>query len=80
MVHNCIFCLQAEAEVLRLQQMKSSKIKEVLFKKRLQLEEICRGAHMVVEDHNSIDFSIETIESGNILGVCFTYSEVQNRF
>ncbi|XP_027107814.2 65-kDa microtubule-associated protein 3-like [Coffea arabica] len=60
------FLEYAEAEVLRLQQMKSSKIKEVLFKKRLQLEEICRGAHMVVEDHNSIDFSIETIESGAI--------------
>lgn len=44
--------------------MKSSKIKEVLLKKRVQLEQMCREAHMVVDAHNSIDYSVETIDSG----------------
>ncbi|KAL1540119.1 65-kDa microtubule-associated protein 3-like isoform X1 [Salvia divinorum] len=56
----------AEAEVLRLQEMKTSKIKEVLLKKRLILEEICLGSHMVVEGQSIKDLSIESIESGAI--------------
>ncbi|XP_049408245.1 65-kDa microtubule-associated protein 3 isoform X1 [Solanum stenotomum] len=56
----------AEAEVLRLQAMKSTKMKEVLLRKRLELEEICRKAHLVIETQNSVDFSVEAIESGAI--------------
>ncbi|XP_042011446.1 65-kDa microtubule-associated protein 3-like isoform X2 [Salvia splendens] len=56
----------AEAEVLRLQEMKTSKIKEVLMKKRLILEEICLKSHMVVEGQSIKDLSIESIESGAI--------------
>lgn len=55
----------AEAEVLRLQDMKMSKIKEVLLKKRLILEEICQGAHMIVGQFGK-DLSLESIESGEI--------------
>lgn len=44
--------------------MKMSKIKEVLLKKRLILEEICRGAHMIPEGQCGKDLSIESIESG----------------
>lgn len=44
--------------------MKMSKIKEVLLKKRLILEEICRGAHMILEGQCGKDLSIESIESG----------------
>ncbi|CAN4111752.1 unnamed protein product [Withania somnifera] len=54
----------AEAEVSRLQSMKSTKMKEVLLRKRLELEEICRKAHLDIETQNSVDFSVETIESG----------------
>lgn len=60
------FINYAEIEVLRLQKMKSSKIKEVLLKKKSHLDEICRAAHMVVDGQNSIDYSAETIESGAI--------------
>ncbi|CAA3032640.1 65-kDa microtubule-associated protein 3 [Olea europaea subsp. europaea] len=60
------FINHAEAEVLRLQEMKSSKMKEVLLKKRSVLEDICRASHIVVGEQNSIDFSIETIECGTI--------------
>ncbi|XP_057805601.1 65-kDa microtubule-associated protein 3 isoform X2 [Salvia miltiorrhiza] len=56
----------AEAEVMRLQEMKMSKIKEVLLKKRLILEEICQGSHMIVEGQSGKDLSIECIESGII--------------
>lgn len=58
--------MQAEAEVSRLQAMKSTKMKEVLLRKRLELEEICRKAHLVIETQNSVDFSVEAIESGNL--------------
>ncbi|CAA2963201.1 65-kDa microtubule-associated 3 [Olea europaea subsp. europaea] len=60
------FINNAEAEVLRLQQMKSIKMKEVLLKKRLVLEEICKAAHMVLEEQCAVDFSTEAIESGKI--------------
>lgn len=49
----------------RLQAMKSTKMKEVLLRKRLELEEICRKAHLVIETKSSVDFSVEAIESGN---------------
>lgn len=48
----------------RLQEMKSTKMKEVLLRKRLDLEEICRKAHMIIETQHSVDFSVEAIESG----------------
>lgn len=44
--------------------MKMSKIKEVLLKKRLVLEEICRGAHMIVDGQFEANLSIKSIESG----------------
>nr|GMD71602.1 65-kDa microtubule-associated protein 3-like [Ipomoea batatas] len=53
-----------EIEVSRLQEMKSSKMKEVLLKKRITLEELCRKAHLAIDD--SIEFSDETIDSGAI--------------
>ncbi|KAK4483418.1 hypothetical protein RD792_010605 [Penstemon davidsonii] len=60
------FINNAETEVMRLQQMKSSKMKEVLWKKSKVLEEICRGAHMVVEGQFAADHYVEAIESGAI--------------
>ena len=50
--------------MLRLQQLKSSKMKEVILKKRLDLEELCRKAHIVAEAYSAIDYSVEAIESG----------------
>ncbi|XP_051132439.1 65-kDa microtubule-associated protein 3 isoform X2 [Andrographis paniculata] len=55
----------AEAEVKRLQQVKMRKIKEVILKKRVILEEICRDAHMVVEELGE-HLSVESMESGAI--------------
>ncbi|WCJ22848.1 microtubule-associated protein 65-4 [Euphorbia peplus] len=36
-----------EDEVLRLEELKSVKLEEIILKKRLELEEICRSAHIV---------------------------------
>ena len=58
--------LQVEAEVSRLEQLKSSKLKEILLKKKLELEEVCRQSHMVTETL-SAEYSSEAIESGKFL-------------
>ncbi|KAL3615601.1 hypothetical protein CASFOL_041262 [Castilleja foliolosa] len=59
------FIDKAEAEVSRLQEMKTSKIKDLILRKTEILEEICRGAHMAV-DGKLGDLSVESIESGAI--------------
>lgn len=48
----------------RLEELKSSKMKELVMKKRSELEEICRKTHMVPENDCSIEYAIEAIESG----------------
>lgn len=53
----------------RLEQFKSSKLKEILLKRKLELEEICRPSHVVTETLISVEYSNESIESGN----CFLY-------
>ncbi|GAA0138355.1 non-motor microtubule binding protein [Lithospermum erythrorhizon] len=60
------FLKWAEEEVERLQKVKSVKIKEVLLKKRVELEDLCRAAHIVVSPYDSVDFSIETSEAGSV--------------
>ncbi|CAI9092095.1 OLC1v1027250C1 [Oldenlandia corymbosa var. corymbosa] len=53
-----------EAEVSRLEELKASKMKELVLKKRFELEEICRKTHMVPESDGALDVAIEAIESG----------------
>ncbi|KAG9147693.1 hypothetical protein Leryth_014858 [Lithospermum erythrorhizon] len=60
------FLKWAEEEVERLQKVKSVKIKEVFLKKRVELEDLCRAAHIVVSPYDSVDFSIETSEAGSV--------------
>ncbi|KAJ0100034.1 hypothetical protein Patl1_19959 [Pistacia atlantica] len=59
-----LMILQVEAEVSRLEELKSSKMKELVLKKRSELEEICRKTHMVPEYDSSMEYAIEAIESG----------------
>ncbi|XP_052211040.1 65-kDa microtubule-associated protein 3-like [Diospyros lotus] len=58
------FINHAEAEVSRLQKIKASKIKDVILKKRSYLEELCRKAHMVLEEQSAAVYSVGTIDSG----------------
>lgn len=56
----------------RLQQLKSSKLKEIFQKKRLELEEICRQSHMVTETLSAMEYSNEVLESGNFFSFVIT--------
>lgn len=57
--------MQVEGEVSRLEHLKSSKMKELVLKKRLELAEILRKMHVVTETAG--EFSIEALESGKNL-------------
>ncbi|VAH22394.1 unnamed protein product [Triticum turgidum subsp. durum] len=51
-----------EAEVLRLEQLKVSKMKDLVLKKQTELEEHRRRAHLVGDEHYATQFNIEAIE------------------
>ncbi|KAJ3695716.1 hypothetical protein LUZ60_001093 [Juncus effusus] len=59
------FLNEVESEVLRLQQIKASKMTEFILKKKAELEEIRRKTHLVPEDCDT-DFAIEAVEAGAI--------------
>lgn len=66
---NCLsmdFISYVEAEVTRLEKLKSSKMKELILKKKSELEEICRQSHMIAEAQSLKHFAIEAIDSGAI--------------
>ncbi|CAN8254088.1 unnamed protein product [Cochlearia groenlandica] len=54
---------RAEDEVIRLSKLKTTKIKEVILRKKLELEEISRKMHMAPQVLKSENFSVEAIES-----------------
>lgn len=58
--------MQLEAEVLRLEELKASKMKELVLKKRSELEEMRRRTHLVAEADSSLEYAIEAIESGRL--------------
>ncbi|XP_012072590.1 65-kDa microtubule-associated protein 3 isoform X2 [Jatropha curcas] len=60
------FINHVEAEVCRLEELKSSKMKDLVLKKRSELEDICRKTHMIPEADTAIDYAIRAIESGNV--------------
>ncbi|KAL2540094.1 65-kDa microtubule-associated protein 3 [Abeliophyllum distichum] len=59
-----------EAEVSRLEELKTSKMKELVLKKKLELEDICRKTHLIPETDSSLDIAIEAIESGAVDATC----------
>ncbi|WOH01364.1 hypothetical protein DCAR_0520746 [Daucus carota subsp. sativus] len=58
------FISYVEAEVFRLEGLKASKMKELVFKKRSELEEICRKTHMIPEFDSAMEAAIDAIETG----------------
>lgn len=65
-----IYCLlQASAEVERLTKLKASRMKELVMKKRSELEEICRMTHIEPDTSTAAEKSSALIDSGNIF--CF---------
>lgn len=53
-----------ESEVLRLEQLKVSKMKDLVLKKKTELEEHRRRAHLISEEGYAAEFSDEVIEAG----------------
>ncbi|KAI7745389.1 hypothetical protein M8C21_011102 [Ambrosia artemisiifolia] len=60
------FINHVEAEVSRLESLKSSKMKELVFKKRSELEDICRKTHLLPDSDSSMEIAMEAIETGAI--------------
>ncbi|XP_024003963.1 65-kDa microtubule-associated protein 5 [Eutrema salsugineum] len=56
---------EAEDEVKRLNALKSSKMKELVFKRQCELEEICREVHMDVNSDAAKQSLVELIDSGD---------------
>lgn len=54
-----------ESEVLRLEQLKVSKMKDLVLKKKTELEEHRRRAHLISEEGYAAEFSDEVIEAVN---------------
>nr|XP_043626725.1 65-kDa microtubule-associated protein 8 [Erigeron canadensis] len=57
---------QAESEVERLDQLKATKMKELLIRKRTELEEICSRSHMEVPSLSHMDHIINLIDHGEM--------------
>ncbi|XP_058104137.1 65-kDa microtubule-associated protein 3-like [Magnolia sinica] len=64
------FLSYVEAEVLRLEELKASKMKELVLKKRSELEDICRRTRMAAETDTALEYAIEAMESGAIDPSC----------
>ncbi|KAK1281686.1 65-kDa microtubule-associated protein 8 [Acorus calamus] len=57
---------KAEAEVERLDQLKARKMKEVFFKKQMELEEIYKQTHMEIPPQSEMDSILNLINSGEM--------------
>ncbi|KAJ3688600.1 hypothetical protein LUZ61_017764 [Rhynchospora tenuis] len=57
---------QVEAEVKRLDQLKSSKMKELFWEKRIEVEEICKKSHMELPSRSDMDNIMTLIVSGKM--------------
>ncbi|XP_052186489.1 65-kDa microtubule-associated protein 3-like [Diospyros lotus] len=64
------FINYVEAEVSRLEELKASKMKELVLKKRFELEEICRKTHLIPESDGAVEIAVEAIESGAVDPAC----------
>ncbi|KAK4358470.1 hypothetical protein RND71_020699 [Anisodus tanguticus] len=58
------FITYVEGEVSRLEELKASKMKELVLKKKSELDEIYRKTHMVADSDSVMSIAIEAIESG----------------
>ncbi|CAM8944794.1 unnamed protein product [Rhodiola kirilowii] len=67
-----------EAEVCRLEKLKSSKMKDLIFKKKLDLEELCKKTHLVLEKDPATEFTIEAMESG-VVDVTYVLEKIEHQ-
>ncbi|EOA15100.1 hypothetical protein CARUB_v10028468mg [Capsella rubella] len=58
---------EVKDELCRLEELKWSKMKELVLKKRSEFEEICRRTHIVLEEQDiAVEDVIKAIESGDV--------------
>ncbi|KAL6509467.1 hypothetical protein OROGR_022777 [Orobanche gracilis] len=60
------FINYVKAEVSRLEEFKASKMKELVLKKKAELEDVCRKTHLSPGSGTSIDIAIDAVESGAV--------------
>lgn len=56
--------VKAESEVKRLDQLKASKMKELFWRKQIEMEDICNGSHMEIPSQSKMDNIMNLINSG----------------
>ncbi|KAL8534301.1 hypothetical protein ACS0TY_010349 [Phlomoides rotata] len=54
------------AEVSRLEELKASKMKELVLKKKAELEVICRKTHLIPDADSALEMAINDMESGAV--------------
>lgn len=54
-----------EKEISRLEELKENKIKDLVLKKKSQLDKICKQSHIIPQFKYEVVFSEEAIASGN---------------
>lgn len=59
----CNYC-KAEVEVKRLDQQKTTKMKELYVNKQIELEEVCKRSHMEIPSLPEMDNITNLINSG----------------
>ncbi|KAL8100680.1 hypothetical protein AgCh_032801 [Apium graveolens] len=69
---------QASAEVERLTKLKASRMKELVMKKRSELEEICRKTHIEPDSNTAAEKSIAMIDSG-LVDPCELLSNIEEQ-
>ena len=60
-----LYLIQTEIEVAQLNVLKSGKMKELVFKRQNELEEIYRGVHMDVDSDAAQQILTNLIDSGS---------------
>ncbi|KAK4436355.1 microtubule-associated protein 3 [Sesamum alatum] len=55
-----------KAEVSRLEELKESKMKELILKKKAELEVICRKTHLIPDSDSAMEIAIDAIDSGAV--------------
>jgi protein regulator of cytokinesis 1 len=66
--------MQMEVEVERLTELKTSRLKEIVLKRRTELEDICKNAHIEPDLSTAPEQTNALIDSGKFLCILFKYN------
>ncbi|KAG0504042.1 hypothetical protein HPP92_004114 [Vanilla planifolia] len=60
------FLNYVESEVVRLEELKASKMKELVLKKKTELEELRHRTHLITKGDDELEIAIDAVETGAI--------------